>query len=60
MTPRPSSYSVVMTQESEVRRRIRLILRRLNLFSPSRTDERPQGNLSGPRDDYNAGARGRG
>lgn len=32
----------------ELRRRLRLLLRRLNLFEPSRMNEAEQGNVSGP------------
>ncbi|HEY6961826.1 MAG TPA: pseudouridine-5'-phosphate glycosidase, partial [Gaiellaceae bacterium] len=40
--------------------RLRRLLRRLNLFDPSRSGERPVGNVSGPPVDRRSGASGRG
>ena len=43
--------------ESRLRRRLRLLLRRLNLFSPSRIADTPQSNVSGLPSDAKGGSR---
>ena len=43
---------------SDLRRRLRLLLRRLNVFDPARTADMPQGNVSGPPDPGKPGPRG--
>lgn len=46
-----------MANESELRRHLRLLLRRLNLWDSSRHSETPQGNVSGPPVDAKTGSR---
>jgi hypothetical protein len=46
-----------MANESELRRRLRLLLRRLNLWDSSRSGEAQQGNVSGPPVDAKTGSR---
>jgi hypothetical protein len=52
----PRQDRLVAGNGGELRRRLRLLWRRLNLFDPSRTGESERGNVSGPPPPTDGGA----